>query len=72
MLKFSVYVSPLVSIVQIIILLPNLSGVASPLTVSINGRDTGIYVPVLKSSIDLVIWVSALVLNSVSSCLIGD
>ena len=38
----------------------------------INGRDAGMYVLVLKFLIDLVIWVSALVLNSIPPCLIGD
>ena len=55
LLKFSIYVSHLVSIVQIIIFLPNLSGVASPLTILINSRDTSIYIPVLKLLIDLAI-----------------
>ena len=55
LLRFSVYISPLVSIVQIIVLLLKLSGIASPLTILINGRDAGIYIPVLKSSIDLAI-----------------
>ena len=49
-----------------------LSGVAFLLAVLIDGRDASIYIPVLKSLIDLVIWVSALVLNSIPSCLISD
>ena len=72
LLKFSVCVSPLVFITQIIVFLPKLSGVTSPLTILINGRDTGTYIPVLKSLINLAIWVSALVLNSVPFCLICD
>ena len=55
LLKFSVYVSPLVFIVQIIIFLLKLSGVASLLTVSINGKDAGTYILVLKSLINLAI-----------------
>ena len=72
LLKFSVYVSPLVSIAQIIVLLLKLSGVASPLTILIDGRDAGIYRLVLKSLINLAIWVLVLILNSVFSYLICD
>ena len=54
LLRFSVYVSP-VSVVQIIVLLLKLSGLACPPTVSSDGRDAGIYIPVLKSLINLVI-----------------
>ena len=71
LLRFSVCVSP-ISITQIIILLLKPNGLACLPAVSSNGRDAGIYMPVLKSSIDLAIWVSALVLNSVPFCLIGD
>ena len=71
LLKFSICVSP-ISIVQIIVLLPKPSGLACPPAVSSDGRDAGTYVPVLKSSMDLAIWVSAPVSNSVPSCLIGD
>ena len=49
-----------------------LSGVTSSLTISINGKDTGIYILVLKLLIDLAIWVSALVLNNISSYLISN
>ena len=55
LLRFSAYISPLISIVQIIILLLKLNGLASPLIILINGRDTGIYILVLKSLINLVI-----------------
>ena len=72
LLRFSVYISLLVSIVQIIILLLNLSGVASPFTISINGRDANIYILVLKLLIDLAIWVLALVLNNIPSYLISN
>ena len=71
LLKFSVCVSP-ISIIQIIILLLKLNSLACPPTISSDGRDTGIYIPVLKLSMDLVIWVLALVLNSIPFCLIGD
>ena len=54
LLRFSICVSP-ISIAQIIILLPKPSGVTSPLAILINGRDASIYIPVLKSSIDLAI-----------------
>jgi hypothetical protein len=72
LLRFSVYVSLLVSVAQISVLLPKPSGLASSLAVLIAGKDAGVYVPVLKSLINLAICVSALVLNSVLSCLIGD
>jgi hypothetical protein len=72
LLRFSVCVSPSVSVAQISVLLPKPSGLASPLAVLMAGRDAGVYVPALKSSIDLAICVSAPVLNSVPSCLIGD
>ena len=71
LLRFSICVFP-VSVTQIIILLLKLSGLAYPPAVSSNGRDTGIYIPVLKLLMDLAIWVSALVLNSIPSCLISD
>jgi hypothetical protein len=54
LLKFSIYISP-ISIAQIIILLLKLSGIASPLTVLINGKVASIYIPVLKSSVNLAI-----------------
>ena len=72
LLRFSVCVSPLVSVAQIIVLLPKPSGLACPPAVSSDGRDAGIYVPVLKSLMDLAIWVSAPVSNSVPPCSIGD
>ena len=71
MLRFSICVSP-ISIAQIIILLLKLSGVAFPLAILINGRDASIYIPVLKSLINLAIWVLALVLNSIPFYLISN
>jgi hypothetical protein len=71
LLRFSVCVSP-VSVAQIIVLLPKPSGVASPLTVLIDGRVAGVYIPVLKSSVDLAIWVSDPVSNNVPFCLISS
>jgi hypothetical protein len=72
LLRFSVYVSLSVSVAQISVLLPKPSGLASPLAMSIAGKDAGVYMPALKSLINLVICVSAPVLNSVLSCLISD
>jgi hypothetical protein len=40
--------------------------------VLIAGKDAGVYVPALKSLINLAIYVLASVLNSVLSCLISD
>ena len=54
MLRFNIYVPP-ISIAQIIILLLKLSGLAYPPTMSNNGRDASIYIPVLKLLMDLVI-----------------
>ena len=54
LLKFSIYVSP-ISIAQIIVLLPKPSGLAYPLTILINGKVAGVYIPVLKLLMDLVI-----------------
>ena len=71
LLRFNVCVSP-ISVVQIIVLLLKPSGIASPLAVSINSRDTSIYILVLKSLIDLAIWVLALVSNSVPSYSISN
>jgi hypothetical protein len=48
------------------------SGLASLLAVSISGRIAGVYVLALKSSIDLAMCVSAIVVNSVLFCVIGD
>ena len=70
LLKFSVYISPLVFIVQIIVLLLKPSDIASLLTILINGRDASTYILVLKSLINLAIQVSALILNNVPSYLI--
>jgi hypothetical protein len=72
LLRFSVCVSLLVFVAQISVLLPKPSGLASLLAVLIAGKDAGVYVPALKSSIDLAICVLAPVLNSVLSCLISD
>jgi len=72
LLRFSVYISFFVSIAQIIILLPKPGGLAYLPAVSINSRVTGVYMPVLKSSIDLAIWVLAPVLNNVPFYLISD
>ena len=72
LLKFSVYISPFISVTQIIVLLPKPSGLACLLAVLINNRITSVYIPVLKLLMDLVIWVSALVLNSIPPCLISD
>ena len=55
LLRFSVYVSPFVSIVQVIILLLKLSGLAYLLAILINSRVASVYILVLKSLIDLVI-----------------
>ena len=72
LLRFSVYISPFVSVIQMIILLPKPGGLAYPPTVSINGRVASIYMPVLKSSMDLAMWVSAPVSNSIPPCSISD
>ena len=72
LLRFSVYISPFVSVTQIIVLLPKPSGLACPPAVSSDGRDASTYVPVLKSSIDLAMWVSAPVSNSIPPCLVGN
>ena len=72
LLRFSVYISPFVSIAQIIILLLKPGGLAYLPVISINGRVAGVYMPVLKSSMDLVIWVSAPVSNNIPPCLISD
>ena len=72
MLKFSVCVSPFVSITQIIVFLPKPDGLACPPAVLIDDRVAGVYVPVLKSLMDLVIWVLALISNSVPPCSISD
>ena len=53
LLRFSVYISPFVSIAQIIILLPKPGSLAYLLAVLINNKVTGVYMPVLKSSMDL-------------------
>ena len=55
LLRFSIYISSFISIVQIIILLLKLSGLACPPTVLINSRVAGIYILVLKLLINLVI-----------------
>jgi hypothetical protein len=72
LLRFNVYVSLLVFITQINVLLLKLNSLAFLLAVSITNKDAGVYVPALKSSIDLIIYVLALILNSVLSCLISD
>jgi hypothetical protein len=72
LLRFSVYVSLLVSVAQISILLPKPNSLASSLAVLITSKNTNIYILTLKSSIDSVIYVSVLILNSVLSCLIND
>ena len=55
LLRFSVYVFPFISIVQVIVLLLRLSGLAYLLAILINGRVANIYILVLKSLIDLAI-----------------
>ena len=55
LLRFSVYIFSFISIVQIIILLLKLSGLACPPAVLINGRVAGVYILVLKLLIDLAI-----------------
>jgi hypothetical protein len=72
LLRFSVYVSLSVFVAQISVLLPKPSGLASSLAILIAGKDAGVYMSVLKSSIDLAICVSAPILNSVLSCLISN
>jgi hypothetical protein len=72
LLRFSVCVSLSVSVAQISVLLPKPSGLASLLAMLIAGKDAGVYMPALKSSIDLAICVLAPVSNSVPSCLISD
>jgi len=52
--------------------LPKPGGLAYLPAVSIDSRVTSIYMPVLKSSIDLAMWVSAPVLNSIPPYLISD
>jgi hypothetical protein len=72
LLRFSIYISPSVSITQISVLLPKPSGLASLLAVSIAGKNAGVYMPALRLSIDLTIYVSAPVSNSVLSYLISN
>jgi hypothetical protein len=72
LLRFSVCVSLLVFIAQISVLLPKPNGLASSLAVSIADKDAGVYVPAVKSLINLAIYVLAPVLNSVLTCLIND
>ena len=72
LLRFNIYVSPFISIVQIIILLLKLSNLACLPSISINSRVASIYIPVLKLLIHLAIEVSALVLKSIPFYLIGD
>jgi len=55
LLKFNVYISLSIFIAQIIIFLLKLSGVVFLLAVLINNKDIGIYIPVLKLLINLVI-----------------
>jgi hypothetical protein len=52
--------------------LPKPNSLASLLTMSIADKNTSVYMPAVKSSIDLVIYVLAPVLNSVLSCLINN
>jgi hypothetical protein len=72
LLRFSVCVSLLVSVAQISVLLSKPNSLASSLAVLIAGKDAGVYMPAVKSLIDLAICVLASVLNSVLSCLIDD
>jgi hypothetical protein len=72
LLRFTVYVSPLVFIAQISVLLLKPNNLAFLLAMLITGKDAGVYVPVVKSLINLAICVSALILNNMLSCLIGD
>ena len=55
----------LLSVVHIIILLPNPSSLASLLAVLIDSRDASIYVLVLSSLIDCIICILAPILNNV-------
>ena len=55
LLKFSIYISFFISIVQIIILLLKLSSLVYPPAILINSRVAGIYILVLKLLIDLAI-----------------
>jgi hypothetical protein len=72
LLRFSVYVFLLVSIAQISILLPKLNSLAFLLAVLITSKDASVYMLALKLLINLVIYVLALILNSVLSCLISN
>jgi hypothetical protein len=72
LLRFSVYVSLLVFVTQISVLLPKPNSLASLLTVLITSKDTSVYMLILKSLINLAIYVLASVLNSVLSCLISN
>jgi uncharacterized membrane protein len=72
LLRFSVYVSPLVFVAQISVLLPKLNSLAFSLAVSIAGKDTSVYMLTLKLLIDLAIYVLTPILNSVLSYLIND
>ena len=55
----------LLSIVYIIILLLNPSSLASLLAISINSRDASIYILVLNSSIDYIMYILAPMLNNI-------
>jgi len=73
LLRFNIYVFSFVSVAQIIIFLPKPNGLICPFAVLITGRVTGVYdVPVLKSLMDLAIWVLAPILNSVPFYSIND
>jgi hypothetical protein len=72
LLRFSIYVSLLISIAQISVLLLKPNSLASSLAVSITSKNASVYMPAVKSLIDLAIYVLAPVLNSVLSCLINS
>ena len=48
------------------------SGLAYPPAILINSKVASVYILVLKSLIDLAIWVLALILNSIPPCLISN
>jgi hypothetical protein len=72
LLRFSVYVFLLVFIAQINVFFLKLNSLVFLLAVLIADKNTGVYMLALKLLIDLAICVSALILNSVLSCLISD
>ena len=61
-----------VFVTQIIVFLPKPNGLTYSFAVLINGKIAGVYVPILKLSMDLTMWVLAPMLNNILFCLIGD